>query len=63
MCAIFNSETGNAHCMHNETSADVLYLEVGDHTGRDSTSYPDDDRQAAFTEDGWRFAHKDRTPY
>ena len=63
MCAGFKSGTGNAHCLLNETSADVLYLEVGDRTAGDSASYPDDDLLAAFVEGHWRFTHKDGTPY
>src|SRR3954469_10774981 len=32
MCAGFKAGTGNAHCLVNESAADVVYLEVGDRT-------------------------------
>jgi uncharacterized cupin superfamily protein len=55
---------GTAHQLVNRTSADVLYLEVGDRTAGDEGSYPRDDIQAALGPDGqWRFTHKDGTPY
>jgi len=63
MCAGFKSGSGNAHCLLNETSADVLYLEVGDRSAGDSARYPDDDLLAAFTEGGWRFTRRDGTRY
>jgi uncharacterized cupin superfamily protein len=42
----------------------VLYLEVGDRTPGDSATYPDDDLEARLAADGgWRFVHKDGSPY
>ena len=32
MCAGFKAGTGNGHCLMNETSEEVVYLEVGDRT-------------------------------
>ena len=55
--------TGNAHHLINETSDDVVYLEVGDRTPGDQATYPDDDIKGAHTDGGWRFVHKDGTPY
>ncbi len=63
MCAGFKAGTGNAHCLINETTEDVVYLEVGDRTPGDEGSYPDDDLKALFVEGKWRFVHKDGTPY
>lgn len=63
MCAGFKSGTGNGHRLVNETTEDVLYLEVGDRTPGDQGSYPDDDLVAVLVEGKWRFAHKDGTPY
>ena len=63
MCAGFKSGTGNGHRLVNETSHDVLYLEVGDRTPGDEGSYPDDDLRALLVEGQWRFVHKDGTPY
>ena len=63
MCAGFKAGTGNAHRLINETSEDVVYLEVGDRAPGDAVSYPDDDIRADFVDGKWRYAHKDGTPY
>ncbi|MDB4977068.1 MAG: cupin [Myxococcaceae bacterium] len=63
MCAGFKAGSGDAHHLINESAADVVYLEIGDRTAGDGASYPDDDLAAAMVEGGWRFTHKDGTPY
>ena len=64
MCAGFKAGTGNGHCLVNETTSDVVYLEVGDRTPADEGSYPDDDLRARLDDNGkWAFVHKDGTPY
>jgi uncharacterized cupin superfamily protein len=63
MCAGFKAGTGNGHRLINETTADVVYLEMGDRTPGDEGSYPDDDLRALKVEDGWQFVHKDGRPY
>ncbi len=64
MCAGFRAGTGNGHQLVNRTSSDVVYLEIGDRSAGDAVTYPDDDMQAVFGDDGkWRFLHKDGTPY
>lgn len=63
MCAGFKAGTGNGHHLVNETSADVVYLEVGDRTPGDEGSYPDDDLRAMLVDGRWRFTRKDGTPY
>ncbi len=63
MCAGFKAGSGNAHRLVNESADDVLYLEIGDRTAGDQVVYPDDDLQAAFVDNSFRFAHKDGTPY
>jgi uncharacterized cupin superfamily protein len=63
MCAGFKAGTGNGHRLVNNTTEDVIYLEIGDRTAGDQASYPDDDLQARITEVGWLFSHKDGTPY
>ncbi len=63
MCAGFKAGTGNGHCLINETSEEVVYLEVGDRTPGDEGSYPDDDLKALLVESNWKFVHKDGTPY
>ena len=63
MCAGFKAGTGNGHHLINETSQDVVYLEVGDRTPGDEGTYPDDDIKAAFVDGKWKFVHKDGSPY
>ncbi len=63
MCAGFKAGTGNGHRLINETTEDVLYLEVGDRTPEDAATYPDDDIQARLVQGAWVFTHKDGSPY
>ena len=63
MCAGFRAGTGNAHHLHNETTEEVLYLEIGDRTPDDQVTYPDDDLQFDRAGGKARFIHKDGTPY
>jgi len=63
MCAGFKAGTGNGHRLINETTEEVVYLEVGDRTPGDEGSYPDDDLKALLVEGKWKFVHKDGTPY
>lgn len=63
MCAGFKAGTGNAHRLLNETTEDVVYLEIGDRTPGDEGSYPDDDLKGVLIDGKWTFAHKDGTPY
>jgi uncharacterized cupin superfamily protein len=63
MCAGFKAGTGNGHNLVNETTQDIVYLEVGDRTPGDEGSYPDDDLRASMVEGKWRFVRKDGTPY
>lgn len=62
-CAGFAAGSGDGHRLINETSLEVVYLEVGDRTAGDTASYPDDDLQALQLDGQWRFSHKDGTPY
>jgi uncharacterized cupin superfamily protein len=63
MCAGFKAGTGNGHCLINETSEEVVYLEVGDRTPGDEGSYPDDDLRALLVDGKWQFVRKDGTPH
>ena len=64
MAAGFKAGSPDAHHLVNRTDRDVVYLEVGDRTDRDTVTYPDDDIRAALGSDGrWRFVHKDGRPY
>lgn len=62
-CAGFKAGTGDAHQIVNRSSADVVYLEVGDRSPGDAVIYPDDDLAAALVDGAWRFTRKDGTPY
>jgi uncharacterized cupin superfamily protein len=63
MCAGFKAGTGNGHRLINETTEEVVYLEVGDRTPGDEGSYPDDDLKASLVEGKWKFVHKNGEPY
>ena len=63
MCVGFPAGEGNANNLINETSEDVLYLEIGDRTTGDEVSYPDDDIHASEVNGKWVFTHKDGSPY
>ena len=63
MCAGFKAGTGNGHRLINETTEEVVYLEVGDRTAGDEGCYPDDDLKAVLVDGKWNFVHKDGTPY
>ena len=62
-CAGFKAGSGDAHQLRNDTSDEVLYLEVGARAEHDEVNYPDDD--LAVTRQGGRhvFTHKDGRPY
>jgi len=55
--------TGSANNLINETSEDVLYLEIGDRTPGDEVVYPDDDIRASLVNGKRDFTHKDGSPY
>ncbi|MEO8144079.1 MAG: cupin domain-containing protein [Betaproteobacteria bacterium] len=63
MCAGFPGGVGNAHHLVNESTDDVIYLEIGDRTSGEDVTYPDDDLQIATIDGRRQFAHKDGTPY
>ena len=63
MCAGFKAGTGNGHRLVNESTEDVVYLEVGDRTPGDEGSYPDDYLRALLVGGNWQFVHKDGTPH
>jgi uncharacterized cupin superfamily protein len=63
MCAGFKAGNGNGHQLVNQTTEDVVYLEVGDRSAGDEGSYPDDDLKALMECGKWKFVHRDGTPY
>ena len=50
MCAGFRAGTGNAHQLRNESSDELVYLEVGDRSPGDEVSCPDDDLAAHYVD-------------
>ena len=62
-CAGFRAGAGDGHCLVNETTSDVAYLEIGDRSPGDRGTYPDDDLVADLVDGAWRFTHKDGSPY
>ncbi|WP_338760762.1 cupin domain-containing protein [Massilia sp. METH4] len=62
MCAGFPAG-GRAHRLENRSSAEVVFLEIGDRSPGDTAVYPRDDVAAVFEDGHWRFTHKDGTPY
>ncbi len=63
MCAGFKAGTGNGHRLINQTTDEVVLLEIGDRTAGDVGSYPDDDLQALFIDGQWKFLHKNGSAY
>lgn len=62
MCAGFR-HGGTAHCLVNRSQVPASYLEVGDRRPGDAVDYPDEDLVAVADGDGWRFTHRDGTPW
>lgn len=63
MCAGFKAGAGNASNLINETSEEVIYLEIGDRTPGDEAYYPDDDLQAQMVDGQWQFSNKNGMVY
>lgn len=63
MAAGFPAGEADGHHLCNESSADAVYLEIGDRTPDDQVEYPDDDLMAQWGAGNWQFTHKDGTPY
>ena len=64
MTAGFKAGSLDAHHLVNRTEREVVYLEIGDRTERDTATYPDDDLVAALGADGkWHFVRKDGRRY
>jgi uncharacterized cupin superfamily protein len=63
MCAGFRAGTGDGHHLHNATTEEVFYLEIGDRAPGEQVTYPDDDLQVVQVAGKARYVHKDGTPY
>jgi len=54
----------DGHHLVNQSDSTAVFLEVGDRTGGDVVEYPDIDLRAGPSADsGFRYTHKDGTPY
>jgi len=62
MCAGFRAG-GISHHLENRSAHPACYLEIGDRSKGDMAEYPADDLVAIAGPDGWKFTHKDGTPY
>ena len=63
-CIGFKADSGEAHHLINNSNENATYLEIGDRNPNDNVEFPNDDFQAALSEDGsWLLTHKDGTPY
>jgi len=64
MCVGFPAGTGDAHRFLNRSTADAVFLVVGDRTAGDEISYPDIDMQAKLGPDGkYQFTRKNGVPF
>jgi uncharacterized cupin superfamily protein len=63
MAAGFPAGSADAHQLVNRSDREAVYLEVGDRGAGDAVTYPDDDLEARAVAGGWKFFHKDSTPY
>jgi uncharacterized cupin superfamily protein len=62
-CAAFPAGGGDGHKLDNNSGADVVYLEVGDRTDKDTVSYPDDDLHGVYAGGGFAFTKKNGDAY
>jgi uncharacterized cupin superfamily protein len=62
MCIGFRPDDP-AHCLVNRADLPACYLEIGDRDPDDGATYPEDDLVAARHGDGWRFTHRDGSPW
>ncbi len=59
----FAAGVANGHHLVNRSECDALYLEIGTRAARERCHYPDIDLRYERDESGWRFCHRDGTPY
>lgn len=63
MCVGFPAGSGNAHHLHNETTEEASYLEIGDRSPGDEVTYPNDDLLVVRVDGKAQYVHKDGAPY
>lgn len=63
MAATFPAGLSDGHQLVNNTSSDVVYLEVGDRAQPDETSYPDNDLRRGFHDGQSAWLNNKGEPY
>ncbi|MEX2449303.1 MAG: cupin domain-containing protein [Rhodospirillales bacterium] len=63
LAAGFPANTPNGHCLANRSDRDAFYIEVGDRTPGDETTYSDVDMEKRWIDGTEAFVRKNGTPY
>ena len=61
--ATFKANSGNGHHLVNRSSRDAIYLEVGTRSKIERVEYPEADLKVVRDDKGFRYTHKDGSPY
>ena len=59
----FKANSGNGHCLINQTQEDAVYIEVGSRAVNETTVYSDIDMRLERDKTGLRYLHKTGEPY
>lgn len=59
----FKANTRNGHHLVNRSTRDAVYLEIGTRATHERAEYPDIDMRMVRDDSGFRYLHKDGTPY
>lgn len=62
-CAAFKANDGNGHHLVNRSSEPASFLVVGTRAPTETAHYPDIDLVMKKNADGFRYTHRDGTPY
>ena len=62
-CAAFPKGSGNGHHLVNRSQRDAVYLEVGTRSKIERVEYPEADLKVVRDDKGFRYTHKDGSPY
>ena len=61
--ATFKANSGNGHHLVNRSKSDAVYLEVGTRSKIEHVEYPEADLKVVRDDQGFRYTHKDGSPY
>jgi uncharacterized cupin superfamily protein len=59
----FKANNGNGHHLVNRSDQDAVYLEVGTRSKHERVEYPEADLLVLRDDKGFRYTHKDGSPY